>query len=175
MEERECPMTPVLKVEILREGAKLPVRATEGSACYDIHACLTDGKNLEGYNAFNYPQYSPINGGTCKVYRDTRWMIPTGLKLEIPKGYCVKLYARSGLAIKNGMRLCNGVAVIDSDYRDEVFVLLSNSGATFDLQHGIRIAQMSLEPVVPIQLKLVNEVGVAGTERAGGLGSTGLE
>ena len=175
MQERECPMSPVLKVEILREGGKLPVRATEGSACYDIHACLTEGVNVEGFNAFNYPQVSQVINGICKVYRDTRWLIPTGLKLEIPKGYCVKLHARSGLAIKNGMRLSNGVAVIDSDYRDEVFVLLSNSGATFELKHGMRIAQMSLEPVIPVQLELVNEVGGANTEREGGLGSTGLE
>jgi dUTP pyrophosphatase len=175
MEERECPMSPVLKVEVLREGGQLPVRATEGSACYDIHACLTDGKNLEGFNAFNMPQVIQVMNGGCKIYRDTRWLIPTGFKLEIPKGYCVKLYARSGLAIKNGMRLCNGVAVIDSDYRDEVFVLLNNSGATFDLQQGMRIAQMSLEPVIPMTIDLVNEVGAAGTEREGGLGSTGLE
>jgi dUTP pyrophosphatase len=175
MEERDCPMMPTLKLEILRAGGKLPVRATEGSACYDIHACLTDGENLEGFNAFNLPQVIQVMNGGCKIYRDTRWMIPTGLKLEIPRGYYVKLYARSGLAIKNGMRLCNGVGVIDSDYRDEVFVLLNNSGATFDLQHGMRIAQISLEPVIQMKIDLANEVGVAGTEREGGLGSTGLE
>jgi dUTP pyrophosphatase len=73
------------------------------------------------------------------------------------------------------MRLCNGVAVIDSDYRDEVFVLLNNSGATFDLKNGMRIAQMILEPVIPMTIDLINEVSVAGTEREGGLGSTGLE
>jgi dUTP pyrophosphatase len=93
--------------------------------------------------------------------------------MQIPKGYCVKLYARSGLATKHGVRLVNGVGIIDSDYRGEVMVALVNASTlSYQVKAGDRIAQFMLERVEPTALMVVSELD--NTARgAGGFGSTG--
>ncbi len=142
-----------LKIKKLRENAQIPLRATNGSAGMDLHACID----------------KPI---TLKQGRLVT--IPTGIAIELPSSdYAAFVYARSGLGIKHGVCLSNGVGVVDSDYRGEVCVGLCNiSGDLYTIRPGERIAQMVIAPVTLPDIEEVDELG--NTERGnGGFGSTG--
>jgi dUTP pyrophosphatase len=99
--------------------------------------------------------------------------IPTGLALAVPLGYEVQVRARSGLALKHGVTLVNGVGSIDSDYRGELKVILGNIGREpVAITRGMRVAQLVVAPVARAEVIEVRELSV--TERgAGGFGSTG--
>ncbi|MGI5861431.1 MAG: dUTP diphosphatase [Myxococcales bacterium] len=102
-----------------------------------------------------------------------RKLIPTGLALEIPKGFEGQVRPRSGLAVREGVTVLNAPGTIDSDYRGEVQVCLVNLGqGTFKAERGARIAQLVIAPVV--QADLFEVVSLSASERgAGGFGSTG--
>lgn len=141
-----------MKIKLLREGAKIPERATEGSAGYDLCACIENDIILK-------PREIKI--------------IPTGISVMAEKNTAVMIYARSGLSTKHGISLANGVGVVDSDYRGEVGVALINNGTeNFTIENGMRIAQMVITPVLTPDLVVSDELSE--TERgAGGFGSTG--
>ena len=131
----------------------LPQFATAGSAAMDLHACVD----------------APV---TLKA--GERAVIPTGLAMALPSsGYVALVFARSGLGIKKGVCLSNGVGVIDSDYRGEIGVGLVNLGdAPYTVQPGDRIAQLMVVPVVQPAVTVADDLDE--TERgAGGFGSTG--
>jgi dUTP pyrophosphatase len=146
-----------LKLKRLTETAKLPIYATDGAACFDLHADIAERILL-----------SPIEipGGGSAI-------IATGLAFEIPRGYCVRVYSRSGHGFNYGVRLANSVGIIDSDYRGEVFVKLHNDHRLpFVVRHGDRIAQAELAMVIRAQFD--ESESLSETARgAGGLGSTG--
>ena len=100
-------------------------------------------------------------------------LIDTGIIIEVPKGCFGGVFARSGLALKKGLRPANAVGVVDSDYRDSVKVALHNdSNKTQEVTRGDRIAQLIIIPYKEIELEVVDEVSE--TERGqGGFGSTG--
>lgn len=102
-----------------------------------------------------------------------RKIIPTGLRCAIPAGYEMQLRPRSGLALRHGISLPNSPATIDSDYRGPLGVALINLGdAPYTVQHGDRIAQAIVAPVVQAQFIQVDALD--STDRgAGGFGSTG--
>ena len=142
-----------LKIRKLREGAKIPRRATEGAAGMDLYACIDESITLA-------PQQLVI--------------VPTGIAIELPDNGCAAfLYARSGLGVKHGICLANGVGVIDSDYRGEVCAGLCNvSDKPYVIAPGERIAQMVIAPVFTPDVVEVSEL--SDTQRgSGGLGSTG--
>ncbi len=115
------------------------------------------------------------------LYADTDYVIPpgttkmihTGIAIAVPKGYFGAIYARSGLAVKQGLRPANAVGVIDSDYRGEVIVALHNdSKEDQHISPGTRIAQLIIQPYQDIEFTVVNELD--DTDRGdGGFGSTG--
>jgi len=131
---------------------QLPAYATPGAAGMDVCAAIAESLTLQ-----------PL----------ARHLVPTGFILEIPEGYECQLRARSGLSIKHGVTLINGVGTVDWDYRHEVKVALVNlSQDAYTIHPGERIAQMVFAPVLQVALQAVEEVAmVAG--RAGGFGSTG--
>lgn len=146
-------MSEVLKVRRLKENAKLPFRATEGSAGMDLYACID----------------SPITLGSGE-----KAVIPTGIAIELPSAELAAfVFARSGLAIKHGIGLLNGVGVIDSDYRGEVCVGVINQLAEpYTIAPDERIAQLVIMPVSLI--KPVEVQSLDDTARGeGGFGSTG--
>ena len=102
-------------------------------------------------------------------------IIPTGVKLKIPKGYEVQIRPRSGLAANNDITVLNTPGTIDSDYRGEIKVILFNHGKNvFKIENGLRIAQMVLCPVIEAKLSEVEIIDE--TERGeGGFGSTGTK
>lgn len=139
---------------------KLPVYKTSEAAGMDVYANIT------------MPIF--LSPGEIRL-------IPTGLKVKIPEGYCIKVFARSGLALGKGIGLANGVGVIDSDYRDEIGVaLINNSDKKFEIKKHDRIAQLVLEKVPQIKWnKLTNDewedlVENETNTREGGFGSTGV-
>ncbi len=132
---------------------QLPAYATLGSAGMDISAAIDAPVVLQ-----------PME----------RTLIPTGLIIELPEGFECQLRARSGLAIKHGITLINGIGTIDSDYRHEIKVALVNlSKGTFTIQPGDRIAQAIIAPVTRIQWHEVETVNAV-EGRQGGFGSTGV-
>ena len=103
-----------------------------------------------------------------------RALIPTGIYLEIPEGYEVQIRARSGLAIKRGIGLVNGIGTIDSDYRGEVKIALINwSDEPFVISNGERVAQMVAARYEKVEFTVADELSE--TERgSGGFGHTGV-
>lgn len=136
----------------LREGALLPTFGSAQAAGADLYACLEEPVTIQpGKTAF----------------------IPTGLAMELPRGYAGLIYARSGLACKRGLAPANKVGVVDSDYRGEFIVALHNHGTQPQtISHGERIAQLVVAPVlIP---EYIETEALSDTQRgAGGFGSTG--
>lgn len=142
-----------LKIKKLDPNARIPQVATSGSAGMDLYACIEQNITL-----------AP---GQLRL-------IPTGIAIELPDNGCAAfLYARSGLGVKHGICLSNGVGVIDSDYRGEICVGLCNvSDKPYVIEPFERVAQMVIAPVFVPTVKEVAELGE--TDRgAGGFGSTG--
>ena len=112
-----------MKVKIRTDQGYLPTYETDGSAGMDLKASLKETVTLEP---------------------GERTLVPTGLFIELPPGYEAQIRARSGLAIKRGIGLVNGVGTIDSDYRGEIKIPLINWGKDpFTINDGDRIAQMA--------------------------------
>ena len=101
-------------------------------------------------------------------------MVPTGIAIALPKGFEAQIRPRSGLAAKNGITILNSPGTIDSDYRGEISAMLINhSKVNFEIERGMRIAQMIIAPVV--QFNLIKTETLGETKRgAGGFGSTGI-
>ena len=105
----------------------------------------------------------------------TRALIATGLRLAIPKGFEAQIRPRSGLALKHGITLVNSPGTIDSDYRGPLGVILLNTGTQdFTIEHGDRIAQMVVAPVVQAEFVSVDQLGETIRDQ-GCFGSTGLQ
>ena len=141
-----------IRVKILRPGATLPAYGTAEAAGADLTACLEAPVTIEpGQTAF----------------------IPTGIALEVPTGCAGLVYARSGMACKQGLAPANKVGVIDSDYRGEIMVALHNHGsAARSIEPGQRIAQLLITPVLTPAYE--EAATLSDTARdAGGFGSTG--
>lgn len=160
-----------LKVKKLHPDAIIPKYQTEGAACFDLHAICINGYSLKEHEVLKkagvYKDESYIEPESSQLFR-------TGLSFEIPNGYVMMVYSRSGHGFKNSARLANCVGVIDSDYTGEVMVKLSVDHAKIGLSvtHGSRIAQAMLIPVNQVTFEEVDELKE--TERgAHGFGSTG--
>lgn len=143
-----------LKIKKMRENAILPQRATPGSAGLDLCACI------------DAPLLLPARGHA---------VVPTGIAIELPEGTAGFVFARSGLGIKHGIALANGVGVIDSDYRGEICVGLCNvSDKPYTVEPFERVAQIVIAPVIVPTVTEVSEL--SDTERGeGGFGSTGTK
>ena len=141
-----------LSIVKLRDDAILPVYQTAGAAGADLHACLDEAVVLR-----------PLE----------RKVIPTGLAMSIPEGFEVQIRARSGMSIKHGITMVNGIGTIDADYRGELGILLINvSQEDFVIEPGMRVAQMVLARYEKAEWDQVNELDT--TERGtGGYGSSG--
>ena len=140
-------------VKKLREGAVLPTFGSNEAAGADLYACLEQDVTIApGETVF----------------------VPTGLAMELPRGYAGLIYARSGLACKRGLAPANKVGVVDSDYRGEFIVALHNHGTQPQtISHGERIAQLVVTPVlIPEYIEVET---LSDTQRGtGGFGSTGV-
>jgi dUTP pyrophosphatase len=153
-----------LKIKRLHPAAIMPCYQTNGAACFDLHAILPT--HLEALN---------VLPGEPVTFR-------TGLAFEIPEGFCLLVFSRSGHGFKYDTRLANAVGVIDADYRGEVLVRLTSDGLAWRVEReedehllvrqGDRIAQAMLVPLCKLPLIEVDDL--TDTARGqGGFGSTG--
>lgn len=152
-----------LRFTKLNDNAITPTRGSNQAAGYDLYSCED-----------------------VIIYENTTQIVHTGIVIEIPDGYFGAIYARSGLATKEGLRPANCVGVIDSDYRGEIMIALhrDSKGGMFgdmftdhSIPAGTRIAQLVIQPYQSVELEEVSEVSsLSETERGeGGFGSTGIQ
>lgn len=142
-----------LKIKLLFPDVPVPQYATPGSAAMDLTAHICE----------------PVI-----IAPGQRLLLPTGIAIALPdSGYVALVFARSSLGAKHGIALSNGVGVIDSDYRGEIKVALTNhSDIPYTIQPGERVAQLAVMPVV--QANVIPVIELDETARgAGGFGSTG--
>lgn len=141
-----------IKIKKLNENAIIPTKAHAGDAGSDLYACLDEDVM--------------ILPGAAKP-------IGTGVAIAIPDGYFGAVFARSGLACREGVRPSNCVGVCDSGYRNEYIVYLRNDSHTpHVVRHGDRIAQLVVMPFLNIEFEEVDELDK--TDRGlGGFGSSG--
>ena len=146
-----------MKIKLLSNTAKLPTKGSVEAAGYDLYANITSTTS------------------SIEIAPHTTELIGTGLTIEIPTGYWAGIYARSGLAAKQGLRPANCCGVIDSDYRGELKVALHNDTDNYQyISHGDRIAQLVFHKHYfrDEEWEVVNEL--TSTDRGdGGFGSTG--
>ena len=141
-----------MRIKKLRENAFIPTYGSADAAGADLYACLDEAVTIApGQTVF----------------------IPTGLAMEVPKGYAGLIYARSSMGTKRGLAPANKVGVVDSDYRGEVMVALHNHGARPQtVESGERIAQLLITPVLAPAFVECDDL--TDTRRGtGGFGSTG--
>ena len=164
-----------LKYYKTHPSAKEPVFATRGSACFDLHACL-DG--LEKYkvrqDTLDKEIEKPLKNGSIQIFNMERVLIPTGLILDIPVGHSVRLHSRSGLVWEQGLYLTNCEGVIDWDYVEPLYVMMTNiSQSPKSINNGNRICQAELVERIQYDFIEAKKPPVRKTERDGGFGSTG--
>ncbi len=132
----------------------LPAYATAGAAGADLRANFSDRRAVV------------LTSGA-------RVLVTTGLRIAVPAGYEVQLRPRSGLALRHGITLPNSPGTIDSDYRGPLGVIVMNCGTEpFVIEHGARIAQMVVAPVMQARFDVVSDLDET-PRGAGGFGSTG--
>jgi len=148
-----------VKFKKLTPEAHLPMRATEGAACYDLFACQT----------------------ICIDDMRTFKVVSTGIAIELPPGYVGLICSRSGLASKHGIFVLNAPGVIDEDYRGELKVILGRlpytpqwPSETYTLvEPGMRIAQLMILPITHLPIEEVTDLTTT-ARGEGALGSTGV-
>lgn len=147
---------PIAKIQRLQPDAMVPTYGTDGAACFDIYAYSPNARTFMSPN-------TPVT-------------LSTGIAVEIPPGWVMLIYGRSGMAFKSDIRLSNCVGVIDSDYRGEIKVQLIRDALRDNMphfiDHGDRIAQGLLMPVEKTRFEIVDALS-ATVRGTGGLGSTG--
>ena len=151
-------MSVVIKVQRLRhaEGLPLPRYETAEAAGLDLLAAVTDD--------------APVT-----IEPSRRALVPTGLALQLPRGYEGQVRPRSGLGLRYGVTVLNAPGTIDADYRGEVLVLLVNLGEQpFAVTRGLRIAQLVVAPIARAVLAKANDLD-ATARAADGFGSTGVQ
>lgn len=164
----------VLKFWRVHTEVQIPRHQTDGSACFDL-SFQGHGKNkVTGFNRMNKP-VERIMQRTMTIAPGDRMMVPTGLVMDIPKGYSVRLHARSGTSLKQGLVLANAEGVIDSDYVEEVFILLHNiSENAQTISFGDRVAQAELVKNEEYDIEETATRPSVKSSRVGGMGSTGV-
>jgi dUTP pyrophosphatase len=146
------PITVKIKRLANAEGLALPVKMTEHAAGFDLHAAVE----------------SPVTLGPGEIQ-----VFPCGFAMALPHGYEAQIRPRSGLASRHGIAPVNTPGTIDSDYRGQVQVPLINHGKTaFVVERGMRIAQMLIAPVPPVNIVEVEDLDET-SRGSGGFGHTG--
>ncbi len=142
----------ITRTDINNKNIPLPKYSTEGSAGMDIHASVSEDTEIKP-------------GSTA--------LVPTGLAIALPQGYECQVRSRSGLAAKHGIFALNAPGTIDSDYRGEIKVILSNFGKeSYFIKPGERIAQLVIAKYEQINWLEVDSLDET-VRGSGGFGSTG--
>ena len=183
----------VVNVYKIRDDFDIPTYGTSLANCFDLSFQPSE-ESVKGYDKHNNPISQYVNShGEISVYPGDRLLIPTGLVFKVEQNitvetyadvsresiplqnYSIRLHPRSGLSLKRGLVLANSEGIVDVDYQEEVFVLLTNiSGMGQVLKNGDRIAQAEVVSNIPVQFVVLTKKPEKHSERAGGFGSTGV-
>ena len=179
------PVNMKLKYYKMNGGVREPHLATEGAACFDIHAHLKKGDSITVYGMDNtkstiktegYKEKERQEEVRIRIRPGDRVLVPTGLILDIPEGHSVRLHTRSSISLKKGLIMPNGEGIIDSDYYHQTFMMLYNVSADEVLiENGERIAQGELVKTYSYSIEETVDVPEQKTDRVGGFGSTGVK
>ena len=182
----------ILNVYRLRDDLEIPTYGTSLSNCFDLSFQPTSDI-VTGYDRLNNKIQQQINNfGEITINPGDRLLIPTGLIFKIEQlltienysdiatqprplqNYSIRLHPRSGLSLKRGLVLANSEGIVDVDYQEEVFVLLTNiSGHGQVIKKGDRIAQAEITCNESVKFVVVSKQPEKHSERSGGFGSTG--
>lgn len=153
-----------------------------------------EGVEIPGYANLNDAGMDVCSAMDIRIDPGATVIIPTGLKLAIPEGYEIQVRPRSGLSLNTPLRVSNSPGTIDSGYRDELGIIITNTSEIFScscegiytlrtkgnikgvyrVHKGDRIAQLVLQEVPRMKLRIVESVANIGKNRGGGFGSTGI-
>jgi len=182
-----------LNIYRVRDDFEMPTYGTSLSNCFDLSFQPSE-ESVKGYDKHNNPISQYVNShGEISVYPGDRLLIPTGLVFKIEQNitvetyadvsrefpalqnYSIRLHPRSGLSLKRGLVLANSEGIVDVDYQEEVFVLLTNISSMGQvLKKGDRIAQAEVVCNEPAHFVIVTKKPEKHSERGGGFGSTGV-
>ena len=183
-----------LNVYRLRDDMEMPTYGTSLSNCFDLSFQPTTDQ-VSGYDKYNNPITQKINHlGEISIYPGDRLLIPTGLIFKIEKRftienfadiysasspplqtYSIRLHPRSGLSLKRGLVLANSEGIVDIDYQEQVYVLLTNISQLGQvLKKGERIAQAEVTCNEKVDFVILTKQPERHSERSGGFGSTGV-
>ena len=182
-----------LNVYRLNHDIELPTYGTTLANCFDLSFQPTSNV-VKGYDEFNSSVERNINDqGEISIHPGDRLLIPTGLifkidhkrtietyadisRAELPlQNHSIRLHPRSGLSLKKGLILANSEGIVDVDYQEEVFVLLTNVSKMHQtIRRGDRIAQAEVTTNEPFAFKVLTSRPEKHSERSGGFGSTGV-
>jgi dUTP pyrophosphatase len=155
-----------------------PIVATSSSACFDLHAYIPWKTEVKRYNKENEKETITslnVDNGKIVIRPGDRVLVPTGLIFDIPAQCSVRLHARSGLSLKQGLVLANSEGVIDEDYVDPVYAMITNiSNVDVAVFNGDRICQAELVYQPNFALFSLQTSPAQKTDRDGGFGSTGV-
>jgi dUTPase len=183
----------ILNLYKVRDEFDVPNYGTSLANCFDLSFQPSES-TVKGYDKHNNPIAQYVNAqGEISIYPGDRLLIPTGLIFKVEQlvtiesysdivsenkplqNYSIRLHARSGLSLKRGLILANSQGIVDVDYQEEVFVLLTNiSGIGQTIKRGDRIAQAEVTTNEPIKFVVVTKHPEKHSERSGGFGSTGV-
>lgn len=167
-----------LRFKKLHQSAIIPSYATQGAACFDFYSCLYQFKAIKVFTDTNQEEEIKLQYDFLAIEPGDRILIPTGVCADIPDGHCIKIYSRSGISLKSGLILTNGVGVVDSDYTDEIFISMTNITEDLVILYSEnRIAQGELVPYIRADISQIESddfqtLSKKG-DRTGGFGSTG--
>lgn len=168
------------------ECAITPTYGTSQAACFDLYACIKDRASLVVLNLNNEKMNVPVvkcqkaegldvvQSHSLLLRPHERMLVPTGIVFDIPEGYSMRLHGRSGLAYKFDVCLANSEGIIDSDFTEQTQIMIkNNSDQSFIFNHGDRICQAEIVPVIKTTFSLLDhDVDLKG-DRDGGFGHTG--
>lgn len=176
----------------LSDDVQLPKYGTSLSTCFDLRYCPTN-KIVNGYDGDNFAVERYVgNDKSLWVFPGDRLLVPTGIIMKISTSasiesfadittereelnqFSIRLHARSGMALKRGLVLANAEGIVDVDYQNEVFILITNiSRVTQSIEYQERIAQAEVVTNKNIRIIKLSDVPSPHSDRSGGFGSTG--
>ena len=169
----KCKQPITVKVKKLYDDVILPEQATSGSAGFDLRVYLSLNKNDDNYIDWVWEERDDKMVRVMKLNPGERIKFETGIAFELPEDHVMFIHPRSSSGIKKQLRLQNSTGVLDSDYRNQCFLFIENTGHYIEtIEHNERIAQAIIVPYPKVIFEESDELSE--TDRGlGGFGSTG--
>lgn len=159
-----------------------PRYGTEKSACFDLALDLSAVESVQEQQCHGAEkQWSPVlkedddEVGRYYVvlYPYYVYLLPTGIRVNLPDGYYMRMYVRSSTPAKYGITLANNVGIIDNDYINDVYMCVKTlTSSPVKLYHGTYLCQAEVVPYVRARLEELSYPPTQKTDRGGGFGST---